>query len=233
MRRHEASACRQSAMTITVSDVDRDILMADAPDARVTSIPTGVDTTYFAPNPSNEIPTELVFTGGMDWYPNEDGILHFIDEILPRVRREIPPVSLTVVGRNPTNRIKEAAARVGVTITGTVKDVRPYVNRSAVYIVPLRIGGGTRMKIFEALAMGKPVVSTTVGAEGLPLTDGTHFVQADRAEDFAHAVVTLLKDPAKRKSLGAAGRKLVEERYSWVQVAEIFEQRCREAIAKP
>src|SRR5437867_8365577 len=112
----------------------------------------------------------------MDWYPNEDGILHFIDSTFPLIRREIPNVSFTVVGRNPTGRIKAAAERAGVTVTGTVQDIRPYVAHSAVYVVPLRVGGGTRMKIFEALAMGKPVVSTAVGAEGLPLTHGKHFL---------------------------------------------------------
>jgi len=111
-----------------------------------------------------------------------------------------------------------------------VNDVRPYVARGAVYVVPLRVGGGTRLKIFEALAMGKAVVSTSVGAEGLPLAPGTHFVQADDPAQFADAVVALLGDPARRRALGGAGRSLVEQRYSWSHVAREFEARCEEVI---
>jgi polysaccharide biosynthesis protein PslH len=231
MRRLEANACATSALTLTVSDIDRDIIAKDAPTAKVSSIPTGVDIDYFKPNGIGEIPTELVFAGAMDWYPNEDGILNFLSTTLPLIRREMPSVTMTVVGRNPTQRIREAAAAANVKITGTVKDIRPYVGHSAVYVVPLRVGGGTRMKIYEALAMGKPVVSTTVGAEGLPLVHGKHFLRADGAEEFAQAVLSLLRDPARRKTLARTGRQLVEERYSWAHVAKVFESLCREVIS--
>ncbi len=231
MRRVEAETCASSALTLTVSDIDRDVIVKEAPTANVCSIPTGVDIDYFKPNGTSETPTELVFAGAMDWYPNEDGILNFLRNTLPLIRREMPNVTMTVVGRNPTDRIREAAAEANVKITGTVKDIRPYVAHSAVYVVPLRVGGGTRMKIYEALAMGKPVVSTTVGAEGLPLEHGTHFLRADGSEDFAQAVLSLLRNPARRKSLAQTGRKLVEERYSWAHVARVFESRCREVIS--
>lgn len=232
MRRHEDRACRRSAATLTVSDTDRALLVERAPASKIHSIPTGVDIHYFKPNGHHETPTELVFTGAMDYYPNEDGILDFMAATLPLIRRDFPNVTVTVVGRNPTDKIRTAASEAGVKITGTVKDVRPYIAQSAVYIVPLRVGGGTRMKIFEAMAMGKPVVSTTVGAEGLPLTDGEHFVRADGAEQFAGAVVSLLKNPAHRKALAQTGRQLVEERYSWAQVAKVFEARCQEVTSK-
>jgi glycosyltransferase involved in cell wall biosynthesis len=168
----------------------------------------------------------------MDWYPNEDAVLYFINAILPYIQREVPAVRLTVVGRNPTCRVRTAAEKVDVKVTGTVPDVRPYVSEAAVYVVPLRIGGGTRLKIFEALAMGKAVVSTTVGAEGLPLVAGEHFVQADDPIDFARNVIWLLGDPDRRKALGAAGRRLVEERYSWSQVAREFETLCEKEIGR-
>jgi glycosyltransferase involved in cell wall biosynthesis len=232
MRRFEAAACRRAALTLAVSEEDKNLLLAVAPGACVVAVPTGVDTRYFSPNGCHENPVELSFTGSMDWFPNEDAILHAIDSILPLIRAEIPAVSLTVAGRNPSARLKEVAARAGVRITGTVDDIRPYISAAGVYVVPLRVGGGTRLKILEALAMGKAVVSTTVGAEGLPLVPGTHFVRADEPGDFARAVVSLLGDAEYRKRLGSAGRKLVEERYSWTTVARDFESKCQATVAQ-
>jgi glycosyltransferase involved in cell wall biosynthesis len=228
MRRYEAAACRRAALTIAVSETDRALLQADAPNARICTIPTGVDTSYFRPDASRETASSLVFTGAMDWYPNEDAIIHFIEAILPAIRREIPGTALAVVGRNPGERLRRAAAAVQVEVTGTVDDVRPYMAKAAVYVVPLRVGGGTRLKIFEALAMGKAVVTTTVGAEGLPVTPGEHLLQADDPADFARAVVTLLRDRGLRDKLGVGGRRLVEERYSWAEAAREFERRCEE-----
>jgi len=230
MRRYEARACERARLTIAVSDADCRLLAAAAPRARVQAVPTGVDIDYFAPDGIAEIPGRLVFTGSMDWYPNEDGIAHFIEDVLPRVRRQIPAASLTVVGRNPSARLRAAAAVADVEITGLVDDVRPHMADAAVYVVPLRIGGGTRLKIFEALSMAKAVVSTTVGAEGLPLTPGRHFLRADEPAEFAAAVTSLLRDAARRRALGAEGRRLVEARYSWPKVVDEFESRCGEVL---
>jgi glycosyltransferase involved in cell wall biosynthesis len=151
-------------------------------------------------------------------------MVYWVDEILPRVRKEIPDVSLTIVGRNPSPRVRALGGLPGLHVTGTVDDVRPAIGQASLYIVPLRIGGGTRLKIFEALAMGKAVVSTSLGAEGLGLTSGVHVEMADGAENFARTVVALLRDPARRDALGRAGRALVEERYSWPRVAEEFDR---------
>jgi glycosyltransferase involved in cell wall biosynthesis len=232
MRRYEARACRQARLTVAVSEADRALLAASAPGADIRAIPTGVDAAYFHPNGTAEKPARLVFTGSMDWYPNEDAIIHFMEAILPRLRRRIPGLTIAVVGRNPSERLKALGAAKGVQITGTVDDVRPYVAEAAVYVVPLRIGGGTRLKIFEALAMGKAVVSTSVGAEGLPMTPGQHFLQADSPEDFAKAVLALLEDVPRRRAIGEAGRRLVEARYSWAQVGREFERLCEE-VASP
>ena len=228
MRRYEAWACRRARRIIAVSEPDRAALSALAQGADICAVPTGVDTSYFAANGWSERPASLVFSGSMDWYPNEDAVLHFIDAVLPRIRQEVPEVTLTVAGRNPRPRLRAAAAAAGVRVTGTVDDVRPYLAEAAVAVVPLRVGGGTRLKIFEALAMGKAVVSTTVGAEGLPLVPGQHFVQADEPEAFARSVVALLRERARRTALGAAGRELVQTRYSWPVVAREFEARCAE-----
>ena len=230
MRRYERLACRRAARTIAVSEEDRALLATVAPTADIRSVSTGVDTQFYHPNGTVEAPATLVFSGSMDWYPNEDAVLHFLDSILPAIRREIPAVSLTVVGRNPTERIRAAGAAAGVELTGTVPDIRPFVAKAAVYVVPLRVGGGTRLKIFEALAMGKAVVSTGVGAEGLPVLPGEHYLRADTPQEFARSVVMLVKDPSRRQALGAAGRRLVEARYSWAEVAREFEALCQEVL---
>jgi len=232
MRRAESRACARADLTVAVSEADAALLAAGSVGAPVSAVPTGVDATYFTPGGEEAPRPSLVFTGSMDWYPNEDAILHFLDEILPVVRTYVPDVSFSVVGRNPTARLRAAAAAAGARVTGTVPDVRPYLSEGMVYVVPLRIGGGTRLKIFEALAAGKAVVSTTVGAEGLPLVPGVHFLQVDDPKEFARAIVSLLRDPGRRAALGAAGRRLVEDRFGWPRVAEDFEARCAEAVRR-
>jgi glycosyltransferase involved in cell wall biosynthesis len=229
MRRWEAHVVRRAGLTVAVSDVDAERLAALAPGARVCAVPTGVDTDYFAPGGAAEKAGRIVFTGSMDWHPNEDGALHFLDAVLPRVCAAAPEASFVLVGRNPSPRLRAAAEAAGALVTGTVDDVRPFLAEAALCVVPLRVGGGTRLKIFEALAMGKAVVSTTIGAEGLPLTPDHDFVQRDDPAGFASAVVALLRDPARRAALGRAGRRLVEERYGWRHVARAFERRCHEA----
>ena len=227
MRQAERRACAASDLVVAVSDDDCQRLHSLAPRSRCVAIPTGVDTTYFHPSASREVPRRLVFTGSMDWFPNEDAILYFVDAILPRIRAQIDGITLTVVGRNPSARLRAAVEPSGVIVTGTVDDVRPYVDEAALYVVPLRAGGGTRLKIFEALAMGKAVVSTRVGAEGLALTPGRDVVIADEPDAFAASVVALLRDPARRLAIGRAGRQLVQSRYSWAQVSSEFEGLCQ------
>lgn len=231
VRANEASACARADLTIAVSEDDRRRLEEIAPEARTAAIPTGVDTTYFAPMPQCERPAHLVFSGSMDWHPNEDAVIHFVGSILPRIRAEAPEVTFTVVGRHPTARLQAAAAEAGICLTGTIDDVRPPIAEASVYVVPLRAGGGTRLKIYEALAMGKAVVSTTVGAEGLDVEPGRHYVAADEPAAFAESVVRLIRNRSERQRLGAAGRRLVEERYSWARVGCEFEQLCEEARA--
>jgi glycosyltransferase involved in cell wall biosynthesis len=226
LRMKEAEVCARASLTIAVSEEDRQRIGQLAPTAQTGAIPTGVDTSYFRPAGRPEIPARLVFSGSMDWHPNEDAVIYFGETILPNIRVHFPGASFTVVGRNPTQKLRDTAERLGMIVTGTVDDVRPYLEEGSVYVVPLRAGSGTRMKIFEALGMAKPVVSTTVGAEGLALTPGKEFIAADSPEDFAAAVVSLLRSDARRKELGAAGRALVVERYSWQHVARTFDALC-------
>jgi glycosyltransferase involved in cell wall biosynthesis len=171
----------------------------------------------------------------MDWLPNEDGMLYFVREILPRIRQVEPETTLSIIGRAPTPAVKRLAEEAGIEVTGRVDDVRPHIAKGSVYIVPLRIGGGTRLKIFEAMAMGKAVVSTTVGAEGLPVTTGQNVVIADEPARFAQAVVHLIRDVESRRRIEAEARRLVVERYDWSAVAGDFEdaleRTCRAGTA--
>jgi glycosyltransferase involved in cell wall biosynthesis len=230
LRDKESEICSRADLTVAVSEEDRARLAEMAPAARTGAIPTGVDTAYFAPAGRPQIPTRLVFSGSMDWHPNEDAVIYFGESILPKIREQVPGASFVIVGRNPTQKVRDAAERLGMIVTGTVDDVRPYLDEAAVYVVPLRAGSGTRMKIFEALGMAKPVVSTTVGAEGLGLSDQKEFIAADKPEDFAAAVVHLLHNEVRRHELGQAGRALVVERYSWPQVAREFEAHCEGVV---
>ena len=227
-RRMEAAErryLRQANHVLTVSGDDRDFFRKYVDASKLSVIPTGADTQYFQPAATPEEPHFLVFTGSMDWLPNEDAIEFFIKEILPLIRKEVPEVSLVVVGRKPSQRLTDLAAGLtNVKLTGWVEDIRPFLSAGAVCIVPLRIGGGTRLKIFEAMSMGKAVVSTTVGAEGLPVRDGEHLIIRDDPAAFASGTVGLLRDPVGRRKLGTAARKLVEEKFSWAQVGKEFAQ---------
>ena len=222
MLRYERRELARFDGILAVSDADRDTFTRLYPGAisqPVHVVPTGVDTDYFEPASSDPQSRAMVFTGSMDWLPNEDAMIYFCREVLPAIRAEIPDASLAIVGRTPTPAVKKLAEEHGVTVTGRVDDVRPYMKEAAVYIVPLRIGGGTRLKIFEAMAMGKAVVSTTVGAEGLPVTDGEHVRLADEPAAFARAVVHLMRDLDERRRIEAAARALVVARYDWSAVA--------------
>lgn len=231
LRRFEARAVREFDHTIMVSPEDCRALL-DAYGVRTASpVPTGVDADYFRPPAHASETPDLVFTGSMDWPPNQDAIQTFVADVLPLIRRAVPAARLWVVGRNPPGTLTQLAARhEGVTVTGTVEDIRPYLSRAQVYVVPLRVGGGTRIKILEALAMGLPVVSTRLGAEGLPFRDGEHLVHADASDDMAREVVDLLTRPERRRQLGEAGRRIVVEQHSWEHVTDVFEAVCEEAI---
>jgi glycosyltransferase involved in cell wall biosynthesis len=231
VRRFERAACQEADLTVAVSEEDRRLLETLAPSARCVAIPTGVDISYFRPGGRPEVPNRLVFTGSMDWFPNEDAIAYLSQAILPRIRAAVPDVTVVVVGRNPSARLRALAEAAGIQVTGTVPDVRPYIDEAAVYVVPIRAGGGTRLKIYEALAMAKAVVSTTVGAEGLAVTPNHEIVIADEADTFARAVVGLLSDQARRRALAEAGRLLVSTRYAWERVAGDFDNHCQSVLA--
>ena len=232
MAGYEKRACRDFDWVVAVSREDAEIMRREYGVKNVSDVPTGVDTSFFVRNGSRpDGRPGIVFTGSMDWLPNEDAIRWFTNEILPLVRRQVPDVSLTVVGRNPSSSLVEVGERdPSVVVTGRVPDVRPYMEHAQVYIVPIRIGGGTRLKIYEAMAMELPVVSTTIGAEGLPVSDGDEIVLRDEPVAFADAVVKLLKDKVAAKELGSRAAVTVREKYSWEKVADDFAVFCEKAV---
>ncbi len=231
MARFERAACRRVDEVVAVSDADAALMRTAYGVTKVTAVPTGVDLDYFQPQPGvARQQHELVFTGSMDWLPNEDGVAWFAAEVLPMIRAERPETTLTVVGRNPSPRVQELARQhPGVSVTGTVADVRPYLARGAALVVPLRIGGGTRLKIYEAMAMGVPVVSTAIGAEGLPLAPGEHFLLADTPAELATGCLRLLREPALAAAMGTAGGAYVQSRFGWERVAREFAAICERA----
>lgn len=231
MFRHEKAMCHRFDGVIAVSDSDKSIMETWYGADNVHTIPTGVDVDFFKPPTQVVQKQQLVFTGSLDWLPNEDALVHFIESTFPIVKREFPDVHLLVVGRKPPPRLERLVRnRNDIELTGWVDDTRPYIAESAVYIVPIRIGGGTRMKIYEALAMGKALVSTTVGAEGLPLTDGEHFLNADDDADFASAIIELLGNPEQRRILGEQARDYVVTHFGWHIVAQRFLEICESVV---
>jgi glycosyltransferase involved in cell wall biosynthesis len=169
----------------------------------------------------------------MDWLPNEDAIRYFSEQIMPRIKQAVPDVTVTVVGRNPYPGLLELSKRdPSVIVTGRVEDVRPFMEGAAAYVVPLRVGGGTRLKIFEAMAMEKAIVSTPLGAEGLPVRHGVELLLADTPESFAESVIRLLADAALARELGQRAAKTVREQFGWQNVAERFGEICERAIRK-
>ncbi|CDM66246.1 glycosyltransferase [Pyrinomonas methylaliphatogenes] len=231
-RAYERAACQRFDFVVAVSHEDAELMKHEYGIKAVAYVPTGVDTEYFRPrNNACREPHNLVFTGSMDWLPNEDAIKYFTENIMPLIKRIVPDVTLTVVGRNPYPSLIELSQRdPSVIVTGRVDDVRPYMERAAVYVVPIRIGGGTRLKIYEAMAMEMPIVSTTVGAEGLPVRDGLHLLLADDPESFAAATVRLLFDREFARELGRRGAMLVREQFGWANVARKFAELCEYAI---
>lgn len=224
-RREEPRLWRRFAHLLVTSERDGRMVRTHWPQARLTVVPNGVDTAYFHPpapgvGPALSAPPQFVFTGMMAYYPNQDAVLYFAAEIWPLVRRQWPEAQLFIVGVEPPPAVQALAAPgSGITVTGRVDDVRPYVWASHASVVPLRMGGGTRLKIVEALALGAPVISTTIGCEGITVTPGTHLMIADTPTAFVAALRDVIAHPDRAAALGAAGRALAERAYSWPAVA--------------
>lgn len=215
---------------VTVSDTDRDLLKTWSNTSNVYTVPNGVDVDYFTPGISFPQRFDLVFTGSMDYYPNIDAAVFLCHEVMPRLWVRRPQTTLAIVGRDPSSALKALGNDPRITVTGTVADVRPYLAGSTAVVVPLRMGGGTRLKVLEAAAMAKAIVGTSVGLEGIDVIPGQHVLVSDNAEDFAQAVLDLLTRPASAESLGLAACSLIREYYSWSACVARLEEVLRSVI---
>jgi len=214
LRRFETMVCRRAARILACSETDAQQLSAIAPQTPITVVPNGVDTQAIPV--SNEPPraNRMIFVGQMSWFPNRDGVVWFLDEILPRIVRARPDAQFALVGKNAGLHVPASLAP-NVQLLGFVDDLVPVMQEAAVYIVPLRAGSGTRLKVLEAMAFGKAIVTTHIGSEGIALDDGDHAIYADSADDFAAAVVRVMDDPALAERLGRRARELAVARYDW------------------
>lgn len=224
MLRYEQAALRKFQRVIAVSDNDRALMTPWAATGSITVVPTGVDLAQYKPHPSNTTdPAPLVtFVGAMDWEPNVDGVEYFCASIWPAIKSELPQAKFRIVGRNPVPRVEKWASD-SIEVTGRVPSVVEHLHDSAVVIVPLRVGGGTRLKIYEAMAAGKAVVSTTVGAEGLDVHHGRDIILADDANAFSQAVIMLLRDRELRRRYEKAAAETAA-RYDWPAIGQRFSE---------
>jgi glycosyltransferase involved in cell wall biosynthesis len=212
---------------IAVSEADREYLQSlDRSLDHIRVVPIGVDLEYFAPSPRPERANVVLFEGTMHWPPNVDAVRFFCREVLPLVRREVPDAEFRIAGAKPTREVLALARMPGVSVLGFVDDMRPHVRDAAVCVVPLRAGAGMRVKILNELAMGRPVVSTTLGAEGIDVTHEESILLADEPPGFARCVVRVMTDEPLWTKLAAQGRGLVEEKYAWPRI----DARLREAL---
>jgi glycosyltransferase involved in cell wall biosynthesis len=221
LKRFERDVCTTVAHTIAVSDADAESFRRLVPDRPVSVVPNGIHTRlYTHPDSSLDLGDyAVVFTGSMGYRPNVDAALWFVDQVLDKIRAHVPDVRFFIVGNHPHNRLNALRDRENVQITGWVPDVNPFLHAASVYVVPMRMGSGTRLKLLQAMAAGRAVVSTTTGAQGLTVQDGAELRLADSPDDFAQAVTSLLKDAGQRRKLGAAGMRYVQENYDWSVIA--------------
>ena len=221
LRAFERRACPRFNVNITCSKLDEERLLRNIPDLNVAVIPNGVDLAYFHPMNLRKEERSLIFAGGLSWYPNSDAMAFFAEQVWPLLRAAVPDVKMTVVGKDPPPcLIRLAATDHNFRVTGFVDDVRPYMDKAAVYVCPVRDGGGTKLKILDALAMCKPIVANPVACEGIDVVDGESVSFATRPEDYVGKILRLFNDEDLRHKLGQNGRKLIAEKYSFTNIGK-------------
>jgi sugar transferase (PEP-CTERM/EpsH1 system associated) len=239
LQRYEAQVCRAMDAVVAVSAADCRALQRIVPGVEVAVVPNGVDIASFSvsstghPADKNKIRhmASLVFTGTMDFRPNIDAVTWFCQAILPLIKKEVFHVHFYVVGKSPPPEVRRLGDNPAVTVTGYVEDIRPYIAQSLIYVVPMRMGSGTKLKVLEAMAIGTPVIATSAGAEGIEVTPGEDILIADEPAAFAQQVIDLLNNAPLRQHLAQRGRQLVEARYDWTNIVPRLEQVYATALA--
>lgn len=214
MKRDELELCSQPDLLLTTSERDKALFERDLTGKVIRVIPNGVDVDYFAPQERQEVPHSMVFSGVMNYLPNEHAMIHFIDNIFPLILKRVPDAKIVIVGDAPSKKLMNRS-NAHVVVTGKVEDVRPYIAKAQIYVIPLLVGGGTRLKALEAAAMGKAIVSTSLGCEGINFRDGDSVLLADTAEAFSEAVARLFDDKECRAQLAERAHSVVVQSYSW------------------
>jgi len=218
LKQYERWACQSADTVIAVSEADKRAILQLEQCLDITVVPNGVDVKKYSEYHGEVNSFDLVFTGKMDYRPNIDAMLWFADEVLPLILQTYPKSTLAIVGQKPHRRLNRLQHHPNITITGYVTDILPYIAGAKIYITPFRIGGGTRLKILQAMAMQKAIVTTTVGAEGFPVEDGKHMCFADTPHDMANLISSLFEKPIKRKELGKHAYQFVATQYDWQQL---------------
>jgi glycosyltransferase involved in cell wall biosynthesis len=230
LERLERAVCPEVAMNLVVSALDAARLRGMVGTGRVRVVDNGVDVGYFAPGEGGGARDGgLVFAGGMNWYPNREAVLFFLREIWPALSTERPARRVTIVGQDPPGELVAATRDPRISAPGYVQDVRPYLDAASIYICPIRDGGGTRLKILDALAMAKPLVATALAVEGLELEEEVHYLRAEEPADYVRQIRRLEGDGALRARLARAGRELVERRYAWEVIGRELELAYQDA----
>jgi glycosyltransferase involved in cell wall biosynthesis len=230
LRSFERSAMNKFDGCVVVSEIDKELLLKMGVKSKLFVVPNGTNTKFFKPNNGKVVENSVLWIGHMDVHTNKDAVLYFWKEIYPILKKKYPEVKMTFVGTAPPKEIAEAAQKDRqVKVTGFVDDIRPYIDEAAVMVVPIRIGSGTRLKILDAMAMGKAIVSTSVGCEGLNVNDGKNILVADNAENFVEKTVDLLKNPKKRINLGE-NALLLAKSYDWALIKKRQEAAYRDVM---
>jgi sugar transferase (PEP-CTERM/EpsH1 system associated) len=218
LEKFEAKVADATSQNVFCTPLEQRIFQDRIPGRPSMVLRNGVDLEHFSPRPSEAEPEHMVFTGVMDYYPNIDGCVHFVKEVLPRVRSEFPNARFTIVGSRPTKEVLRLGRTEGVEVTGFVDSTADWMARATIAVAPLRVARGIQNKVLEAMAMGLPIVGTTSATQGVGAIHGRQYLVADRAEEQAHGVRGLLRDEAARTRLGLSARKFVEEHHDWESV---------------
>jgi len=233
LKRYEFDMYQQVDKLLTLTIQGRDELLQISPDLDIDVVPHGVDVEKFAFSEFDYDKKSIVFVGNYLHYPNTDAILYFHQEIWPKLIEMVPDIKFTIVGQGPPPEIQKMTQDERIVVTGRVDEVVPYLREGLVFICPVRLGGGFRGKILEAMSVGRPIVSTSLGAEGIPSANRENIILADKPEDFARGISDLVNDASLYQKIRIKARKLIEEKYTWAKGVEVLEGILDKMMEKP